>query len=127
MINRIIGKRMKMLRKSLNLSQKEFAHYISGKVDYTYIGKIERGKQYPSIKMLERIAHSYGVMVSYFFQANNQSAREVGIRIQIRNVIHTWRAKTQDMLARSTQELDDVMRAAFNESANPRIRGGETK
>lgn len=75
MINRIIGERMKMLRQSLHLSQTEFAHRIPGKVGYAYIGKIERGHQYPSIKMLERVAESYGVPISYFFKL--QSAHDI--------------------------------------------------
>lgn len=50
-----IGKKMKELRKKLGLTQKGFAQNIDGKVDYTYIGKIERGEQYPSLKMLEKI------------------------------------------------------------------------
>jgi len=41
---------------------------ISGKVDYTYIGKVERGEQYPSLKMLERIGRSFSVPLSYFFE-----------------------------------------------------------
>lgn len=122
MINRIIGERMKMLRKSLKLSQKQFAHHISGKVDYSYIGKIERGKQYPSIKFLEKVAWNYGVMVSYFFQANNPSTREVEIRIRVRDAVRTWRLRTRDMLTCSIQELDDVVMAAFIDSTKSRIR-----
>jgi len=63
-----VGERLKTLRKKLGLTQKEFAKKVSGKVDYTYIGKIERGEQYPSLKMLERIGKSFDVPLSYFFQ-----------------------------------------------------------
>lgn len=125
MINKIIGERMKMLRKSLNLTQKQFAHYIQGKVDYSYIGKIERGHQYPSIKFLEKVARRYGVMVTYFFGTDNPSAREIEIRIQVRDVVRAWRLRTQDVLSRSTQELDDVITAAFIDSTKSRIRMGE--
>jgi len=31
----------------LDLTQKEFAERVPGKVDYTYIGRMERGEQYP--------------------------------------------------------------------------------
>lgn len=63
-----IGERLKSLRKKLGLTQKEFANRIKGKVDYTYIGKVERGEQYPSVKMLERIGKSFSVPLSYFFE-----------------------------------------------------------
>ncbi len=63
-----IGEKLRNLRKKLGLTQKEFASRIEGKVDYTYIGKIERGEQYPSLKMLERIGKSFSVPLSYFFE-----------------------------------------------------------
>jgi len=63
-----IGKRLKSLRKRLGLTQKEFAGGVAGKVDYTYIGKMERGEQYPSLKMLERIGKAFSVPLSYFFE-----------------------------------------------------------
>jgi len=62
-----LGQRVKKLRKKLGLTQKQFAQRIPGKVDHTYIGKIERG-QYPSLKLLERIAKAFSVPLSYFFE-----------------------------------------------------------
>ncbi|GAI56520.1 unnamed protein product [marine sediment metagenome] len=49
-----VGERLKKLRKSLGLTQLQFAGRIPGKIDQTYIGKIEGGRQYPSLKLLER-------------------------------------------------------------------------
>jgi len=63
-----IGKRLRILRKKLGLTQKEFARKVPGKVDYTYIGKIEREEQYPSLKMLEKIGKSFNIPLSYFFE-----------------------------------------------------------
>lgn len=127
MINKIIGERMKMLRKSLNLTQKQFAYYIPGKVDYSYIGKIERGHQYPSIKFLEKVARNYGVMVGYFLQTVNPSVSEIEIRIRVRDAARAWRLRTQDMLTPSIQELDDVIMAAFNDSTNSTIKTGKVR
>ncbi len=56
-----LGERIRKLRKRLGLTQKEFAGRVVGKVDYTYIGRMERGEQYPSIKMLEKIGKAFGV------------------------------------------------------------------
>ena len=56
-----IGERIWKLRKRLGLTQKEFAGRVVGKVDYTYIGRMERGEQYPSLKMLERIGRAFSV------------------------------------------------------------------
>lgn len=62
-----LGQQVKKLRKSLKLTQKEFAERIPGRVDNTYIGKIEQGRQFPSLKLVERAAKTYGVLVLYFF------------------------------------------------------------
>ena len=64
----MVGERLKKLRKRLGLTQKEFAARAAGKLDYTYIGKIERGHQYPSLKMLERIGQAFSVPLGYFFE-----------------------------------------------------------
>ncbi len=66
-----LGERIRKLRKRLGLTQKEFAGRVVGKVDYTYIGRMERGEQYPSIKMLKKIGKAFGVPLSYFFQDNS--------------------------------------------------------
>jgi len=66
-----IGERIKELRKKSGFTQKELAQHIHGKIDYTYIGKIERGGQYPSLKMLEKIGKAFSVPLGYFFDNDN--------------------------------------------------------
>ena len=63
-----VGNRLRKIRKNLGLTQKEFAQKVPGKVDYNYIGKIERGEQYPSLKMLEKIGAAFAVPLGYFFE-----------------------------------------------------------
>lgn len=48
-------------------TQKVLAGRLVGRVDYSYIGKIERGEQLPSLKVLERLADALAVPVGYFF------------------------------------------------------------
>lgn len=67
-----LGERVKKLRKRLGLSQKQFANRIPGRIDYTYIGKIERGYQYPSLKLLEKIGATFSKPMSYFFKDEDQ-------------------------------------------------------
>ena len=71
-----LGQQVKKLRKSLKLTQKEFAERIPGRVDNTYIGKIERGRQLPSLKLVERAARAYGVPVLYFFLEDGEADAE---------------------------------------------------
>jgi len=75
-----VGQRLKKLRKSLDLTQKQFASRVPGKIDYTYIGKIERGEQYPSLKLLEKTGRAYDVPLSYFFQGEKEGAKILGKR-----------------------------------------------
>ncbi len=63
-----IGQRLRRIRRMRNLTQKELANKIVGKVDYTYIGKIERGEQLPSLKVLRKLSEALAVPLAYFFQ-----------------------------------------------------------
>ncbi len=66
-----IGRRVKEQREKLSLKQTELAKLVSGKrgkkTDYSYIGKIERGKQYPSLKYLKELADAFSIDMEYFF------------------------------------------------------------
>ncbi len=68
-LNSDIGRALKRLRSNRGLTQKELAARVSGGLDYTYIGKIERGEQLPSLKILMGLSEALGVTVSHFFQA----------------------------------------------------------
>lgn len=61
-----IGERLRKLRKEKGLTQKELSTRVE--VDYSYIGKIERGEQLPSIKMLIRLSEILSIPIGYFFQ-----------------------------------------------------------
>lgn len=61
-----IGERLRKLRKEKALTQKELSKRVE--VDYSYIGKIERGEQFPSIKMLIRLSEVLSIPIGYFFQ-----------------------------------------------------------
>jgi transcriptional regulator with XRE-family HTH domain len=67
-VQQAIGQRLRALRQQKGLTQQELASKIQGKVDYSYLGKIERGEQLPSLKMLERLSHALAVPLSSFFQ-----------------------------------------------------------
>jgi transcriptional regulator with XRE-family HTH domain len=70
-----IGNTLKRLRMERKLTQKELAAMVSGGLDYTYIGKIERDEQLPSLKMLIKLAKALAVpLVSFFSEENEQLA-----------------------------------------------------
>ena len=63
-----IGQRLRRIRRMRNLTQKELANKTVGKLDYTYIGKIERGAQLPSLKVLRKLSEALALPLAYFFQ-----------------------------------------------------------
>ena len=79
-VQQAIGQILRALRQRKGLTQKELASKIQGKVDYSYIGKIERGEQLPSLKMLERLSNALAVPLSSFFQGlgSDETARGDG-------------------------------------------------
>jgi len=106
-----LGERIKKLRKRLGLTQKEFAGRVVGKVDHTYIGKMERGHQYPSIKMLQKIGKAFGVPLSYFFEDDGFLKSLDLLPGEIKDLLKD--RKRQDLLTRSkelnAQHLDLVI------------------
>lgn len=62
-----IGQRARKIRQMRGLTQKALAAHLVGRVDYSYIGKIERGEQLPSLKVLQRVAEALNVPLGYFF------------------------------------------------------------
>ncbi|MBI3326393.1 MAG: helix-turn-helix transcriptional regulator [Nitrospinae bacterium] len=87
------------------LTQKALAVKMQGKVDYSYIGKIERGEQLPSLKMLKRLSEALAVPLSYFFQgvdgketAQTEAQRDSLDRQRERLLLHLLRTVHDDDL-----------------------------
>jgi transcriptional regulator with XRE-family HTH domain len=64
---REIGLTLRRLRLEQGATQKELAQRVAGGMDATYIGKIERGEQLPSLKVLLRLSKALHVSVGEFF------------------------------------------------------------
>jgi transcriptional regulator with XRE-family HTH domain len=77
-VQQAIGRTLRALRQRKGLTQKELASKIQGEVDYSYIGKIERGEQLPSLKMLERLSNALEVPLTSFFQGLDRDVTTLG-------------------------------------------------
>ena len=64
---REIGLILQRLRRDKGWTQKALAERVAGGVNATYIGKIERGDQLPSLKILLRLSQTLDVAVGDFF------------------------------------------------------------
>jgi transcriptional regulator with XRE-family HTH domain len=103
-IQQAIGQTLRALRQQKGLTQKELASKIPGEVDYSYIGKIERGEQLPSLKMLERLSDALAVPLSSFFQG-------LGSGVTARK---EEREEHNEALSRQRERLLHLMRMAHD-------------
>lgn len=62
-----IGERLRYLRCARCLTQQKVAALTANGINYTLIGKIERGEVMPSVLTLVQLAAALRVRVSYFF------------------------------------------------------------
>ena len=102
-----VGQRVKKLRKSLGLTQKQFASRVPDKIDYTYVGKIERGEQYPSLKLLEKIGGAYHVPLGYFFQGEYERAKILKWLEEFEKVVAVLIKRLQEELKKLKAELPE--------------------
>lgn len=59
------GKRVNNLRKSMHLSQEQFA--LKCDIDRSYMGCIERGEKSPTLTTIQKIADGLGVSLKELF------------------------------------------------------------
>jgi len=81
-----LGERIKKLRKRLGLTQKEFAGRVAGKVDYTYIGRMEREEQYPSLGEVKDLLKDRRKQ-DLLKMSQELNPRDLGLVIQIINIL----------------------------------------
>lgn len=63
-----IGGRIRACRLRQGLTQRELAGRVAGGIDLSYVGKIERGEQLPSLKVLRRLGEVLGAPLRQFFE-----------------------------------------------------------
>lgn len=64
-MNNSVGTKIKRLRKDRKLTLREAAEKVG--LDHSYLSKIERGVQNPSLKTIESLSNFFDVDRSYFF------------------------------------------------------------
>lgn len=66
-LGKAIGGRIRAWRLRQGLTQRELAGRVAGGIDLSYVGKIERGEQLPSLKVLRRLGEVLRVPLRQFF------------------------------------------------------------
>ncbi|WP_254778583.1 helix-turn-helix domain-containing protein [Bacillus sp. cl95] len=98
-----IGKRIKDLRKSMNLSQQELA---TGICTQAQISKIEKGEAYPLSNTLYLISQRLGVDVNYFF--------DIGITPRLDYVQEVTRQLTAARRNSQYLQMEQIVKAEMN-------------
>lgn len=65
---KLVGDRLRSFRLRQGITQRELAQRVAGGIDLSYIGRIERGEQLPSLKVLHKLGRALGVSVGEFFR-----------------------------------------------------------
>ena len=90
----VFGRRVKFLRKQKALTQEALGRLA--KVDYKYLGALERGERTPSFDAIERIAKALKVDFYELFLADEHTSRlEKALSAVVRNVDRLDRSKVQ--------------------------------
>lgn len=84
-IAKLLGKRIRSMRKSMGLTQQGFGE-LAG-LNYKYLGSIERGRENPSLKKLAVIARAFGVEVMELFQFHHEHENPEILREELRRII----------------------------------------
>lgn len=105
--------RIREERKKGGLTQEKLAEKVDLSLDY--IGYIERGKQAPYLKTLERIAESLGVEVYELFMFEEEGKRSAR-KAAIQELVMLLQNKSPDDIRFTTSILRQVLK-----------RGGEEK
>jgi len=85
---KLVGDRLRSSRLRQGITQRELARRVAGGLDLSYIGRIERGEQLPSLKVLHKLGRALGVSLSEFFRGG--PAEPVPAVGRVRSVL--WRA-----------------------------------
>ena len=85
-----LGKRIRVLRKELNLTQAELSQKAN--ISGYYVGEIERGEASPSLSTLNDIANALGVIIRDMFPSKQEIPAEI-----IKDIIMMLTVKTLDV------------------------------
>jgi transcriptional regulator with XRE-family HTH domain len=106
---REIGLTLRRLRQAGGMTQKMLAQRVAGGVDATYIGKIERGAQLPSLKVLLRLSNSLGVTVSdFFYPLPGEASHDAAASLHLEPFLQALRNRGIDGTALVRAVLDAI-------------------
>ena len=81
----LLGRRIRTLRKSKNLTQEQLGGRAG--INYKHLGAIERGDENPSLSVLDKIADGLGVEILELFRFQHEETDPVKLRKMIADLV----------------------------------------
>ena len=82
---RLLGKRIRFLRRSKDLSQEELAEKVG--ISYKYLGEVERGKANLTIDIIEKLSGGLNIEISDLFDYQHEVSRGE-LKQRIESLVH---------------------------------------
>lgn len=92
---KLLGKRIKEIRKSKGLTQEQLSEMID--IETSSLSGIESGRFYPSLHVLEKIAHVFDVELIEFFKFSTVNLPE-NLDEEIINIIEKQDKKNKQLI-----------------------------
>lgn len=102
---KLLGRRIRSLRHARRLTQEQLGE--KAKVDDKYLGAIERGRENPSLLVLERIATALGVELVDLFQFAHE---ETNPKVLRQSLHHLLAAANDEQLQMACKLLKALLR-----------------
>lgn len=86
-MNSLIGKRIKELRLSFNLTREELGQQLG--VTYSAIAMYEQGNREPNIELIVKIAQIFNISIDYLLKANfdNKVRRNTNTKSNLQQIL----------------------------------------
>ena len=99
----LLGRRIRALRKSKGLTQEELGK--ASKVNYKFLGSLERGLQNPSTVTLEKIATALKVDLMELFRFQHEETDLAKLRKVIAHLIEDERLETLQLILKIVRAI----------------------
>ncbi|WP_088102030.1 helix-turn-helix domain-containing protein [Halalkalibacter urbisdiaboli] len=100
-ISKIIGERLRKLRKEQGLSQEELAHKAF--LHPTYIGQLERGEKNPTVETVEKVANALQISLADLFRFSTTNENDVIDQLMVQ--LHSISKEDQETLMKVVSVL----------------------
>jgi len=102
-VKKLIGSRIKDLRRRRNYSQEKLAEIVG--INEKYLSSIERGAENPTLDLFIRLAHGLRVDLREFFEIENEGSNPRMMRRKLKTLVDEIRDEELVRVRRALEAL----------------------